>query len=83
MCIRDRVCGERAGRLVMEALGYIRGGDRGVLLTWWDAICLYDDVIGTMESVSYTHLAVALAFIFTSFTVREEQYLVKESTNKH
>ena len=33
----------------MEALGYIRGGDRGVLLTWWDAICLYDDVIGTME----------------------------------
>ena len=45
----DEECGELAGRLVMEALGYIRGGDRGVLLTWWDAICLYDDVIGTME----------------------------------
>ena len=27
--------------------------------------------------------ACALAFIFTAFTVREEQYLVKESTNKH
>ncbi len=45
----DEVCGELAGRLITEALGYIRGGDRDVLLSWWDAICLYDDVIGAME----------------------------------
>lgn len=45
----DEECGELAGRLVTEALGYIRGGDREVLQSWWDAICLYDDVIGLME----------------------------------
>ena len=45
----DEECGELAGRLVTEALGYIRGGDRDVLLSWWDAICLYDNVIGMME----------------------------------
>ena len=28
-------------------------------------------------------VACALAFVFTAFTVKEEQYLVKESTNKH
>ncbi len=44
----DEACGELAGRLVTEALGYIRGGARGVLLSWWDAICLYDDVVGAM-----------------------------------
>ena len=44
----DEACGELAGRLVTEALGYIRGGDRDVLLSWWDAICLYDDVVGAM-----------------------------------
>lgn len=41
--------GNLAGRLVTEALGYNRGGDRDDLLAWWDAICLYDDVIGMME----------------------------------
>ena len=45
----DETCGELAGRLVTEALGYIRGGNRDVLLSWWDAICLYDDVVGAME----------------------------------
>ena len=45
----DEVCGELAGRLVMEALGYIRGGERDVLLAWWSAICLYNDVVGVME----------------------------------
>lgn len=45
----DKMCGELAGRLVTEALGYIRGGDQEVLLSWWDAFCLYDDVVGTME----------------------------------
>ena len=44
----DEACGELAGHLVTEALGYIRGGARGVLLSWWDAICLYDDVVGAM-----------------------------------
>jgi len=47
----DKECGELAGRLVTEALGYIRGGDRGVLQSWWDAIGLYDDVVGMMELV--------------------------------
>ena len=45
----DKVCGELAGRLVTEALGYIRGGDRAALHAWWNTICLYDDVVGTME----------------------------------
>lgn len=45
----DEECGELAGRLVTEALGYIRGGDRGDLLAWWDAICLYDDTVGAMK----------------------------------
>ena len=45
----DEECGELAGRLVTEALGNIRGGDRGDLLAWWDAICLYDDTVGLME----------------------------------
>ena len=44
----DEACGELAGRLVTEALGYIRGGDRDVLLSWWDAICLYGDAVGAM-----------------------------------
>ena len=44
----DEECGELAGRLVTEALGYIRGGDRDVLLSWWDAICLYGDAVGAM-----------------------------------
>ena len=44
----DEECGELAGRLVTEALGYIRGGDRGVLLSWWDTICLYGDAVGAM-----------------------------------
>lgn len=45
----DEACGELAGRLVTEALGYIRGGDRDVLLSWWDAICLYVDAVESME----------------------------------
>lgn len=45
----DEACGELAGRLVTEALGYIRGGDRDVLLSWWDAICLYADAVEAME----------------------------------
>ena len=32
-----------------EALGYMRGNHRGNLLGWWDAICLYDNVVGLME----------------------------------
>ena len=32
-----------------EALGYTRGNHRGDLLGWWDAICLYDNVVGLME----------------------------------
>lgn len=47
----DEECGELAGRLVTEALGYIRGGDREVLQSWWDTICLYDDMVGMMELV--------------------------------
>ena len=42
-------CGELAGKLVTEALGYTRGNHRGDLLGWWDAICLYDNVVGLME----------------------------------
>ena len=45
----DEACGELAGRLVTEALGYIRGGDRDLLLAWWDVICLYADVIWMMK----------------------------------
>jgi len=42
----DEECGELAGRLVTEALGYIRGGDREVLQSWWRVIVLYRDVVG-------------------------------------
>lgn len=45
----DEVCGELAGKLVMEALGYTRSNQLDNLLDWWDAICLYDNVIGLME----------------------------------
>ena len=45
----DAECGKLAGKLVTEALGYTRGGQQDDLLGWWDAICLYDDVIGLME----------------------------------
>jgi len=45
----DEECGELAGRLVTEALGYTRGNHRCDLLGWWDAICLYDNVVGLME----------------------------------
>ncbi|WP_099292523.1 MULTISPECIES: hypothetical protein [unclassified Butyricimonas] len=45
----DDECGELAGRLVTEALGYTRGSSSDVLLPWWDSICLYSDVVGTME----------------------------------
>ena len=45
----DAECGELAGKLVTEALGYTRGNHRGDLLGWWDAICLYDNVVGLME----------------------------------
>lgn len=45
----DTGCGELAGRLVTEVLGFTREGSRGDLFSWWDAICLYDDVIGMME----------------------------------
>ena len=45
----DAECGELAGKLVTEALGYTRGNHRDDLLGWWDAICLYDNVVGLME----------------------------------
>ncbi len=45
----DEECGELAGRLVTEVLGYTRDSVCGDLLSWWNAICLYDDVIGAME----------------------------------
>ena len=45
----DAECGELAGKLVTEALGYTRGNHRGDLLGWGDAICLYDNVVGLME----------------------------------
>ena len=45
----DVECGKLAGKLVMEALGYMRGNFQGDLLGWWDAFCLYGDVIGLME----------------------------------
>lgn len=45
----DAECGELAGKLVTEALGYTRGFHRGDLLGWWNAICLYDNVMGLME----------------------------------
>ena len=45
----DEECGKLAGKLVTEALGYTRGSYRGDLLDWWEAICLYDDVIGLLE----------------------------------
>lgn len=45
----DAACGELAGHLITEMLGYTRDGLRGDLFSWWDAIGLYDDVIGMME----------------------------------
>lgn len=45
----DKECGELAGRLVTEALGYTRNGTLDDLLAWWKAICQYDDAIGLME----------------------------------
>ena len=45
----DAECGVLAGKLVTEALGYTRGNHRDDLLGWWDAICLYDNVVGLME----------------------------------
>ena len=45
----DAECGELAGKLVTEALGYMRGNHRDDFLGWWDAICLYDNVVGLME----------------------------------
>ena len=32
-----------------EALGYMRGNHRDDLLGWWDAICLYDNVVVLTE----------------------------------
>ena len=45
----DEECGKLAGRLVTEVLGYTRGNVQVDLLAWWDAICLYDDVVGRVE----------------------------------
>lgn len=42
----DKACGELAGRLVTEELGYIRGGNLEFLLDWWGVFCLYRDVAG-------------------------------------
>ena len=33
----------------LDFLEYTRGNHRGDLLGWWDAICLYDNVVGLME----------------------------------
>lgn len=45
----DSTCGELAGHLITEMLGYTRDGFLGDLFSWWDAICVYADVIGMME----------------------------------
>jgi len=42
----DKECGELAGRLVTEELGYLRGGTSEFLLEWWGVFCLYRDVTG-------------------------------------
>ena len=45
----DEDCGKLAGQLVTEVLGYTQGGARVDLLSWWEAICLYDDAVGRVE----------------------------------
>ncbi len=45
----DEDCGKLAGKLVTEALGYTRGHFPLDLLGWWEAISLYDNVIGLRE----------------------------------
>jgi len=34
---------------VTGVLGYTRGRERVDLLSWWEAICLYDDAVGRLE----------------------------------
>jgi len=43
---RDKECGELAGRLVTEELGYLCGENPESLLDWWGVFCLYRDVVG-------------------------------------
>ena len=69
----DEACGELAGRLVTEALGYIRGGARGVLLSWWDAICLYDDAVGAMMLPLEEHARLGEERARLVITVRQEE----------
>mgnify|MGYP000221735915 CR=1 FL=1 len=69
----DEACGELAGRLVTEALGYIRGGARGVLLSWWDAICLYDDAVGAMMLPLEEHTRLGEERARLVITVRQEE----------
>ncbi len=45
----DAACGKLVGHLITEMLEHTRDGLRGDLFSWWEAICLYDDVIGMME----------------------------------
>lgn len=45
----DGECGKLAGQLVTEVLGYTRGRVQVDLLSWWEAICLYDDSVGQLE----------------------------------
>lgn len=44
----EEECIELMRRLVMEVLGYIRGGKQEVLQEWWEVLCLYRDVIEEM-----------------------------------
>ncbi|WP_292270503.1 hypothetical protein [Butyricimonas sp.] len=69
----DEECGELAGRLVTEALGYMRGGNREMLLSWWDAICLYDDAVGAMMLPLEEHTRLGEERARLVITVRQEE----------
>ena len=69
----DEECGELAGRLVTEVLGYMRGENREMLLPWWDAICLYDDVVGAMELSLEEHVRLGEERARLVVTVRQQE----------
>ena len=69
----DEECGELAGRLVTEVLGYMRGENREMLLPWWDAICLYDDVVGAMELPLEEHVRLGEERARLVVTVRQQE----------
>ena len=54
-------------------LGYTRGGNREMLLLWWDAICLYDDVVGAMELPLEEHVRFGEERARLVVTVRQEE----------